>query len=391
MTTRWFGALLITATALTPVAAPVFGANAATVAMMVRDDVAVREGADRAVRPVQARVVTQAAPSAPAASTTPNFQDRRDGGGRRGGGNGGGHGGGGGGWGGGNRGPSTTATPAPAPAPRADRSGGGQWQGRSAERGGYTRPAPTVESNAGANVQYQRRGYDRPVTNTPNAGADVQYQRRGGDAGHNRGTDARGSGGYNRGDQGRSGGYNRGGYNGGGVVTQPAPRYDRQRTDDRRYDNRGYDNRGRDNRGYENRGYDNHGRDDRRYDNRGNDNRRYDNGRYGNGRHNGYASWNQGWRNDRRYDWVNYRARYGSHYSLGRYYVPYRNWNYRRLTIGFSLWPLFYSDRYWINDPWSYRLPDVYGPYRWVRYYDDAILVDVETGEVVDTIYDFFW
>jgi hypothetical protein len=380
MTTRWFGALLITATALTPVAAPVFAANAATIGVVVREDVAVRDGADRAVRPVQTRVMTQAAP---ATTNAPNFQDRRDGGGRHGGGNGGG-----GGWGGGNRGPSTTATPAPAPAPRADRSGGGQWQGRSAERGGYTRPAPTVDSNAGSNVQYQRRGYDRPTANpAPNAGADIQYQRRGGDAGVQRGDQGR-TRGYDR------GGYDRGGYNRGGdqnrgggvVVTQPAPRYDRQRNDGQRYDNRGYDNRGRDDRRYDNRGNDN-----RRYDNRGYDNRRYDNGRYGNGRNNGYASWNQGWRNDRRYDWVNYRARYGSQFSLGRYYVPYRNWNYRRLTIGFSLWPLFYSDRYWINDPWSYRLPDVYGPYRWVRYYDDAILVDVETGEVVDTIYDFFW
>jgi len=26
-----------------------------------------------------------------------------------------------------------------------------------------------------------------------------------------------------------------------------------------------------------------------------------------------------------------------------------------------------------------------------VRYYNDVLLVDVETGEVLDTIYDFFW
>jgi len=26
-----------------------------------------------------------------------------------------------------------------------------------------------------------------------------------------------------------------------------------------------------------------------------------------------------------------------------------------------------------------------------VRYYDDVILVDVYTGEVLDVIYDFFW
>ena len=52
---------------------------------------------------------------------------------------------------------------------------------------------------------------------------------------------------------------------------------------------------------------------------------------------------------------------------------------------------LFFGSRYWINDPWRYRLPEVYGPYRWVRYYDDVLLVDIYSGEVVDVIYDFFW
>ncbi|MFM2301596.1 MAG: hypothetical protein RLZZ84_1332, partial [Pseudomonadota bacterium] len=61
------------------------------------------------------------------------------------------------------------------------------------------------------------------------------------------------------------------------------------------------------------------------------------------------------------------------------------------LSIGSLLNALFFGDRYWINDPREYRLPDVYGPYRWVRYYDDAVLVDIYTGRVADTIYDFFW
>ena len=78
-------------------------------------------------------------------------------------------------------------------------------------------------------------------------------------------------------------------------------------------------------------------------------------------------------------------------FRLGAYYSPYRNYSYRRLSIGFFLDSLFYSNRYWINDPWRYRLPEVYGPYRWVRYYDDALLVDVYSGEVVDVIHDFFW
>ncbi|MDB5726384.1 MAG: hypothetical protein JWQ16_3138, partial [Novosphingobium sp.] len=66
-------------------------------------------------------------------------------------------------------------------------------------------------------------------------------------------------------------------------------------------------------------------------------------------------------------------------------------WSYRRLGIGFTLQPLFYSNNYWINDPGNYRLPEAYGPYRWVRYYDDALLVDIYSGRVVDVINAFFW
>ncbi len=105
-----------------------------------------------------------------------------------------------------------------------------------------------------------------------------------------------------------------------------------------------------------------------------------------------YRRWDRNdWRRDRRYNWNNYRSSNRNVFRLGRYYSPYRNYNYRRLSIGIHLDSPFYSNRYWINDPWQYRLPEVYGPYRWVRYYDDVLLVDMYTGEVVDTIYDFFW
>ncbi len=114
-------------------------------------------------------------------------------------------------------------------------------------------------------------------------------------------------------------------------------------------------------------------------------------GRDGYGYGGGQQTWNRGWRRDNRYDWNSYRSRNRSIFNIGVYYSPYRNYSYRRLSIGFTLGSLFYSDRYWINDPWQYRLPEVYGPYRWVRYYDDALLVDIYSGEVVDTIYDFFY
>lgn len=128
----------------------------------------------------------------------------------------------------------------------------------------------------------------------------------------------------------------------------------------------------------------------------GNDRSRFDNNRSrfdGNRNWSGNDSrrWNNNWRRDNRYDWFSYRNANRNLFRGDRYYSPYRNWNYRRLSIGFMLQPLFYSSSYWIDDPWQYRLPDAYGPYRWVRYYDDALLVDIYTGEVVDVINDFFW
>jgi hypothetical protein len=104
-----------------------------------------------------------------------------------------------------------------------------------------------------------------------------------------------------------------------------------------------------------------------------------------------YNRWDRNWRHHHRYNWYDWRYRNPSYFQVGFYYAPYRNYSYRRLSIGFFLDALFYGDEYWIADPGYYRLPEVYGPYRWVRYYDDAVLVDIYTGEVVDVIHRFFW
>jgi hypothetical protein len=101
--------------------------------------------------------------------------------------------------------------------------------------------------------------------------------------------------------------------------------------------------------------------------------------------------WNRGWRNDNRYDWRRWRNQNRSIFSIGRYYAPYRNHRYSRFSIGIRLGPIFFSNRYWIADPWRYRLPPAYAGTKWIRYYDDALLVDLYTGEVIDVIYDFFW
>ena len=54
-------------------------------------------------------------------------------------------------------------------------------------------------------------------------------------------------------------------------------------------------------------------------------------------------------------------------------------------------WIAVSNQSYWIDDPYDYRLPEAYGEYRWVRYYNDALLVDIYTGEVVDVVYDIFY
>ena len=119
---------------------------------------------------------------------------------------------------------------------------------------------------------------------------------------------------------------------------------------------------------------DRNGRGDWRGDNRG-----------------GRTNWNRNWRNDNRYDWQRYRYSNRSLFNIGPYYSPYRGYGYNRFSIGVFLDPFFYDQRYWIGDPWQYRLPPAEPGTEWVRYYNDVLLVDVYTGEVLDTIYDFFW
>ncbi|MCP3733917.1 RcnB family protein [Sphingomonas sp. RP10(2022)] len=159
-----------------------------------------------------------------------------------------------------------------------------------------------------------------------------------------------------------------------------APRPDWRQDQAQRGQWRGNDGRGW-NDGRNDRGGWNDGRNDRggwndnraRYDQRG-------------------GAWNRGWRNDGRYDWNRNRQLNRGAYRLPRYYAP-SGWSYgyRRFSVGVSLSAGLFGRNYWIDDPYTYRLPEAYGPYRWVRYYDDALLVDLRSGQVVDTVYGIFY
>lgn len=102
------------------------------------------------------------------------------------------------------------------------------------------------------------------------------------------------------------------------------------------------------------------------------------------------VQWNTSWRNDNHYNWQDYRRHHRSQFHLGFYYDPY-GWGYQPYSIGWRLWPSYYSSNYWINDPWMYRLPYAPPGYVWIRYWNDALLVDTWSGQVVDMIPGFFW
>jgi hypothetical protein len=124
--------------------------------------------------------------------------------------------------------------------------------------------------------------------------------------------------------------------------------------------------------------------DDRRGDDRGG----WNNDRRGGDR----SGWNNGWRNDRRYDWQGWRNSHRDYYRVGPYRAPHGYYGgYRRWGIGGRIDPIFFGQDYWIGNPGYYRLPPAYGSYRWVRYYNDALLIDIYSGTVVDEIPGFFW
>jgi Ni/Co efflux regulator RcnB len=101
------------------------------------------------------------------------------------------------------------------------------------------------------------------------------------------------------------------------------------------------------------------------------------------------GGWNRNWRNDHRYDWRNYRNHHRSSFHLGIYYDPF-GYNYQPFDIGYQLAPLYFEQRYWI-DPAMYELPYPPPGTEWIRYWNDAVLVDLNSGEAVDVIHDFFW
>lgn len=78
----------------------------------------------------------------------------------------------------------------------------------------------------------------------------------------------------------------------------------------------------------------------------------------------------------RRYRWQTYNRPHG--------------WYYRRWTFGQVLPSIFWANDYWLNDYWRFGLPIPPYGYVWVRYGDDALLVNTRTGQVLQVVYGLF-
>ncbi|MFV0623845.1 RcnB family protein [Sphingomonas sp. ac-8] len=117
-----------------------------------------------------------------------------------------------------------------------------------------------------------------------------------------------------------------------------------------------------------------------RHDDRRPDDRRW-NGRHDAPRYGRDHRWGQN-------DWRGYRDQHRRLYARGNWHAPFR---YNSFRIGGRIAPSYYGSRYAIADPWRYRLPPVRPGQRWVRHYDDVLLVDTRRGRVVQVIRGFYW
>ncbi len=100
-------------------------------------------------------------------------------------------------------------------------------------------------------------------------------------------------------------------------------------------------------------------------------------------------NWNERPHNfDRSYYQRNFEAPHRFHFG---YYSRPEGWYYRRWSYGEFLPEIFWAPDFWIDDWWLFDLPIPPYGYEWVRYGDDAILVNIYTGQILEVIYDVFY
>ena len=87
-------------------------------------------------------------------------------------------------------------------------------------------------------------------------------------------------------------------------------------------------------------------------------------------------------------DWRGYRETNRNLYRGGGWRSDNR---YRSFNPGVRIGVGYYSPRYYVNDYSRYRLPRPGYNQRWVRHYNDVLLIDIRSGYVVDVIRNLYW
>lgn len=93
-------------------------------------------------------------------------------------------------------------------------------------------------------------------------------------------------------------------------------------------------------------------------------------------------------RDYRRDEWRDYRRDNRHVYRGGGWRSDY---GYRAFRPGVTLSLGYYQPRYYVNDYRRYRLYNPGWNRRWVRHYNDVLLVDIRTGRVIDVHRNFYW
>jgi Ni/Co efflux regulator RcnB len=89
-----------------------------------------------------------------------------------------------------------------------------------------------------------------------------------------------------------------------------------------------------------------------------------------------------------REDWRDYRQRNKNAFRASRFNAPFR---YRAFNDGQWAKASYYNSRYYVNNYDSYRLPAPGRNLRYVRHYNDVLLINVRNGNVVRAYRNFFW
>jgi len=100
-------------------------------------------------------------------------------------------------------------------------------------------------------------------------------------------------------------------------------------------------------------------------------------------------NWN---RYPRRFDTNIYQRNYSAsrQFHWRSYHRP-SHWYYQRWVFGQIFPRIFWSPEYWIIDYWMFDLPIPPYGYVWVRYDDDALLINRRTGRVLQVVYGVFY